>query len=513
MKGARRKMLLLLLNLLQQGRLSKAVIVGAVLLFLAGVSLLVYFYRKYQRIEKESEEDFTSRSSLFVGPPSEKAETVSGTTQVSESPAAETTPAPSGGTKVFGSLLNLQPPAAKPESPRVETPTPSEPIEPVKHPAPAEASTEERSTQVLASPVAPTQNKEAEHEPVSFDEEIWAGLEVQEQAGEQGGETKPSQAGTEQLPAARVDERSHREPFEPPRIERVTHREPYESPRIEPITPRDQAAVTQSLHSAPSSQTPAASNEPKERIARDTIIFGTKVPESKPEPSAAEPVIAASGRMAEPSLAGARSYKTPAGRTPAGSVLGLPAETSHGPLILGEPARQSADAGIEALTNYGKDMSPKAGYGGTIALLIVIALFGGAVLVYLFVPSVHARVNAFVGSVRGVDTQASTKPKAQIIPSYRPEVNKNIVTARGAIDNISDEPLENLEVEVSLERGGDAPAEVRRVAVTPSPLAPNGRGNFEFQYDGKRDTGFVGYKITKLYSNGNEIKFRTPNQK
>ena len=73
-------MSLLLLNLLQQGRLSKVVIVGAALLFIAGVSLLVYFYRRYRRIEKEPEEDWDlSRRSLFVNvaPPSRTAEDAS----------------------------------------------------------------------------------------------------------------------------------------------------------------------------------------------------------------------------------------------------------------------------------------------------------------------------------------------------------------------------------------------------------------------------------------------------
>jgi TonB family protein len=34
----------------------------------------------------------------------------------------------------------------------------------------------------------------------------------------------------------------------------------------------------------------------------------------------------------------------------------------------------------------------------------------------------------------------------------------------------------------------------------------------EFEYDGKRDTGFAGYTITKLFSNESEVKFRLPGQ-
>jgi len=214
----------------------------------------------------------------------------------------------------------------------------------------------------------------------------------------------------------------------------------------------------------------------------------------------------------EPSIAGGYARKAAAG-----SILGLPAETSNQPMVYGDPARSAGESGIDALSNYGKDVGPKGGRGGTIALLLVLVVLGGGLLLYLFVPSIHARVTAYVAHLRGTDTQAaleaSLKQRAQIIPSFRPEVNKNMVTARGAIDNISDEPLENLSIEVSLQRGGDAPAEIRNVSVVPNPLPPGQRGSFEFEYDGKRDTGFTGYKITRLFSNGAEVRFRMPGQK
>lgn len=492
-------MLLLLLTLLQQGNLSRVVVVAAALLFIAGVWLVVYFYRRYQRIEKEAEDDWDAQRSLFVNTSaSKKQESVSDESTIAIAPAPEVASPQDGGTRELASLSHSLPRAATNEPAVVEAPAPTtEQIEAAKpEPAsPVELPTEERLTQVLASPslVEPAK-EEPEPEPAAFDEDVWAGLEVEDQtsARDRGSETIPLQAMTERLPSARVDERSHREPFE--------------APRIEPLTPRDQEAATRDLHAVPSSQSTAS--ESKEKPARDTIIFGTKPSERDTLPLPAEPVVAASGRVVEPSHAGARSY-----RAPAGSILGLPAETSHRPLILGEPARPDNETGIGALTNYGKDLSPKSGRGGTITLLIVLALLAGAGLAYQFVPSVHDRVSALVGRVRGVDSQVSTKQKAQIIPSYRPEVNKNMVTARGAIDNISDEPLENLEIEISLQRGADAPPDIRRIAVTPNVLAPAARGAFEFEYDGKRDTGFVGYKITRLFSNGSEIKFRTPSQK
>ncbi len=504
-------MLLLLISLLQQGRLSKVVIVGASLLFIAGVSLLVYFYRRYRRIEKEPEEDWDlSRRSLFVNvaAPSRSPDDAIDSAAVHPAPISELTPVVSGGTSERASEPQSQ--SSKPAAPDAPQPTapthPSAPIEVIAPAPPVEPVREERMTQVLASPSPlepkpseqPVAKTELEREHTAFDDDVWDGLEVEEPSQVRGGETMPLHAVTEPLPGARVDERSHRESFEAPRIERVLHREPFEPPAIKPLTPREQAAVTRELRSSTPPRTLPTREEAKETPARNTMIFGAHSTEPDSRPSTAEPVIAASGRIAEPSVAGARSYKAPAG-----SILGLPAEASHGPLILGDPVRAESDTGIGALTNYGKDLSPKAGWGGTIALIVVVALLGGAVLLYLFVPSVHSRVSSYIGRARGTDAQASTQPKAQIFPSFRQEGTK----AKGAIDNISGEPLENLEVEISLQH--DATPEIRRGAVTPNPLPPNTRGAFEFDYDGKKDTNG---KILRLLSNGNEIKFRAPNQ-
>src|SRR5215212_1015863 len=65
-------MLLLLFSLIQSQqspRLSPFVIAVAVLAFIIGVSLLVYFFRRIKTSEKEAEEDWSlSRRSLFVNP-------------------------------------------------------------------------------------------------------------------------------------------------------------------------------------------------------------------------------------------------------------------------------------------------------------------------------------------------------------------------------------------------------------------------------------------------------------
>jgi hypothetical protein len=120
-----------------------------------------------------------------------------------------------------------------------------------------------------------------------------------------------------------------------------------------------------------------------------------------------------------------------------------------------------------------------------------------------------------VAHLRGTDVEEARRiamtPKAVIYPRVNSEVNKNQVRIKGAIENTWNEPLENLSVEVALQRGGDAPPQTIKVAVNPNPLPPDQRGSFDFEYDGKRDTGFVGYKITKLFSNDSEIKFTSPN--
>src|SRR5207244_1311949 len=108
--------------------LSRVVIIGAVLLFIAGVSLLVYFYRRYQRIEKEPEEDWDfSRRSLFVnaqGSPKLDQTTDKSTVQVT--PASVIGPVEAGGTRELASEHDSPSSTAEPiASPqRVEAPAP-----------------------------------------------------------------------------------------------------------------------------------------------------------------------------------------------------------------------------------------------------------------------------------------------------------------------------------------------------------------------------------------------------
>jgi hypothetical protein len=535
-------MMLLLLILLQaERRLSPFVIIGAVLVFIAGVSLLVYFYRRYKRMEKETEDDWDAgRHSLFVKVPSTNAEVESKAESLSPAKVEEKReptelPAAASGTRELTAdiaLSSFSPVTAAEAEPQLTTPSVEQPIQspPAHKPEtrvqpPVERKPELRPTEILGSVsiVEPVTGNRPKPEASEQGERVWSDLAPEPL---QADVSKP--AITPQVVApppsiARVESRPHREPFEAPRIDRILEREPYEPPTIEPLKPRE-PVPTRGLRSVP---IPAIERPIPER-AKEPVPQGTirlaSTPAATRDTSDSAPIWGETSKVAARPLAGAPSVvaepSIPAGRLRAhraGSVLGLPAEGSHQPLILGKPERASDEVGIGALTNYGQDVGPKGGRAGSIALLVVLLVLGVALGLYFFVPSVHSRVGAFVAHLRGTDTQAAIeaamKPKAQVIPSTRPEVNKNLVTARGAVDNISEEPLENLSVEVSLQRGGGAPPEVRTVSVTPNPLPPGVRGVFEFEYDGKRDTGFLGYTITKLYSNGTEVRFRAPGQK
>jgi len=482
-------MMLLFFNLLQspRPRLSVFVIVAAVLVFIVGLSLVVYFYRRYKRVEKEGEDDWDAlKGSLFVkAAASEKLSQLEDATAPIESNAPVTQEASSfnGATREFASPT-IQPPK-EPEA--IRTP---EPIVEAIPPAPPVVS---RPTEVLASPTVSdaTTPTAAPPESEELDDDVWADLEIEEQP-----------------PMAHQPE-----PARIARVEGPSHREPFASPTTELASPREQAG-TRELHSIKPPEP-----ESKEREERGTVMLGsTSTKPPAPAESArretrefvAERAPSASG-VVEPSIAGGSSRASRL--APPGSILGLPAEYSHEPLILGAPARSESETGIGGLSHYGEDLGPKGGRAGSIALAIVVILLAGGAASYFLVPAVHTPVSNWIARVRGTDAQGtfqSSKPKAQIIPSFRLEVNKNMVTARGAVDNISNDPLENLEIEVSLQPGGDAPPETRRIPVTPNPLPSSARGSFQFEYDGKRDTGYAGYKITKLFSNGTEIKFRAP---
>ena len=196
-------------------------------------------------------------------------------------------------------------------------------------------------------------------------------------------------------------------------------------------------------------------------------------------------------------------------------MLGLPAESSQSPLILGDPSRPRSEVGIGSLSNYGKETeADKGGKGGIVALALTVLLVVSGALAYLYVPSVHARVDSAVSHLRGeVPVEPPPPPARAQIVAASSEAVKNMVKARGSVINISTDPLEDLSVEVSLERGPNAPADSRTVPVTPNRLDPQQQGRYEFEYDGSKAKGYPGgYRVTKLISNGAEVKFKVPGQ-
>ncbi|MFP5262681.1 MAG: hypothetical protein ACLGJB_12325 [Blastocatellia bacterium] len=564
-------MFLLILSIIQsqQPRLSPVVIAVAALAFILGVSLLIYFFRRMKTSEKEVEEDWAlSRRSLFVNPepvgqkteeaaaepaPHEHVDQAAtrelASARVADVPEASTErvvqqqPA----TEVFGAVSLPAPEMSAGDSPAIIEERPHNP-KPEPQPAP-----EARPTEVLTSPqpLHVTEEAGTAGDVAHFDDDVWAGLEIDEP------QSPPAP------PPARVDRqtqlfgsselwRAKDQPSteqvgkqtQPPvesaetrlgaRVEHPAGREPFEPPIIKPLTPREELTFTGKQRVSPApDDLYASSAHDRKGPADETVTYGASA-DRQPAQSQqrhdaqslyednARPVESASPSNTRPASAD-RPTGSPAAvghaggvrSSPAGSILGLPAEASYKPLILGDPARSKEERGIGALSNYGRPLEKDGGRGGTVALLVVVLIIGGGLLAYLLIPSVHSRANAFVAHLRGTDVEEARRvamtPKATIYPRVGSEVNKNQVKIKGAVDNIWNEPLENLSVEVALQRGGDAPPQTIKVAVSPNPLPPNQRGSFDFEYDGKRDTGFVGYKITKLFSNDNEIKFTSPN--
>lgn len=409
--------------------------------------------------------------------------------------------------------------------------------------APADPATEDgpyTRTQVLTSQTTAPIVEQATI-PLVAEEEIYSPQEEVLFSQREASMTKetPTIAGPSTIALASPSEASSSARVDAPvsqqRLEQSSkpRREPFEPPTIEPLTPIQSAA--QEL----ASQTrPATANEPRDKRAttlsaqpgRKTTIMASPA-EVFSEPPGASP--ADSGTL--PLSSSQTSFKNPpqtkpqaaplwqaqgAGtssieRKPAGSVLGLPAEASDAPLIIGQPARSRDEEGVAALSNYGKDVdATETGRGGAITLLIAVLLIAGGGLLYLYVPAVHSRADALVARIRGQQPAPAVveKPKAQIYPSLSPEVNKNLVKARGAVVNISEAPLEELSVEISLDRGEGTAAEVRTYAIKPNLLAPGQQGLYEFEYEGGKASGFSRYRVTKLLSKNGEVKFKTPNQ-
>ncbi|MFY9610116.1 MAG: hypothetical protein WAU45_16065 [Blastocatellia bacterium] len=559
-------MALLILIQVQESRpLSKAAMVAAVLVFIMGVSLLVYFFRRYKRTERELQDEWDRPEQSLFAPSVPSADRAQWDSQVEAEGAVSSDVTENEELEAESHAVAEPAPipaAAEPQPPVLAGPLTQQLQSdgmPVTLASAPDTKITQRQTVILssakneaesiASDVAsavissapdaeitrvPTEVLSSEKqqestasdvitESILFDDDIWVGLEMPEQevpavtqrlGVEQrpaDGWGEPAQASashdtagpakpppkTELLGAARVDSHSRPEQFEPPGITQIVHREPLEAPPIEPVQRRAQPPIT----------------EPAPPEGRTRILASSPtLSEQHADVQAFTDTGASSAEVEAPIVPPAAVSGAATMRVRAGSVLGLPAERSHAPLVLGAPVKPRDEMGIGSLSNYGRDVEGGGGHGGTITLASVILLLGGVIASYLFVPSVHSWVNAMVERARGINPNlpvAMEQPKARVFAA-RNEANKNIVKARGAVDNISEGILNNLEVEVSLERGDGTSPEPRRVPVKPLQLAPGERGVFEFEYDGNRATGFGGYRIVRLLSGGNEIKFATP---
>ncbi|HKQ07049.1 MAG TPA: hypothetical protein VJ464_18105 [Blastocatellia bacterium] len=563
-------MLFVLLIWLQAAPLSKKVIVIASLLFVLAIVLLVYFVRKLRSSSKTEDDWSMTRSSLFVEPPpvSDTSQAAIETTPVPGAPAGETRLLTSEPLDVTPQALDVAPqaeevappaPAKAPPATELLGGSPSAPVtDDERHTrlisSPSLPAREGRATEVLSSyspvPPAPPAPPEppapeaevaetpATDEAVPFDEEVWSGLgEIESpQPTEATAELRPPAAPpiepppavvepppavVEPLHEARVEQRPPRAAFEPPTVEPLhKSREPFEPPVISPITPREQTALLGARPQAAADELP--------RPPADRPAAKSDLPHEPPRPEPTAPLYsdraARLDRDSETAAPDSSAAGTPTGgqvwdtvtaatanrSRPAGAVLGLPTERGQGPLVLGTPARSREEIGIGALTDYGK-VDKEGGRGGLILLAIALLVFGGAALAYFLVPSVHERVNSWVARSRGIDPNEATssQPKAMIFPSRVPETDKNLVHAKGAVQNISNDALENLALDVQLNKsGGDT--EMINVPVTPAQLAPNDQGNYAFDYDGK---GVLSYTIKRLSSNGKEVRFTAPGQK
>ena len=543
--------LFILIQSQEPPRLSKLVIAAAVLFFIVGISLLVYFLRRLKASEKEAEDDWSmSRSSLFIEPPPPSQHTGVDTAGAQPSQMEEIEPADVSPQRSETRTL-VSDPALKELHEIAESEIAVEPEAepPVVHPRAhePEIARKERGTELLASPTTQTETParpEAPRETMPFGEDIWSELESREQeipaparpvASDQTAllhselieqASEPQTGRLESEPDARVEHRAPRAPFEPPTIKPITPREQSEMVRNQQPVPR----ATHDLYASSTRDENTASEPPVSttRLYGQSLESEARAEQQTPTPYeqrgtrelAAEPAVSdvrstPVGEPVETSFTPAHANRARERRAPAGAVLGLPTEGAQGPMVLGTPVRSKDEIGIGELTRYGKPLVKDGGRGGTIALAIVILIIGGALAAYLFVPSVKSQVNAWVARARGVDPNRSSlsgDPKAMIFASRVPETNKNMVKAKGSVDNISKETLEGLAIEVRLERANNQSPEIRTIPINPEQLEPNGHGVYEFEYDGNRETGFARYTITRLLSNGNELRYTSPNQ-
>lgn len=413
---------------------------------------------------------------------------------------------------------SLAPPFEPPTPETIEEPSPL----PLTQSAPLPPTPDAGSTRTLSSeftpPSTPSPEAEAETQPIhaSPAESLMqeARSEIQAMQTEEAAPAESEARLDDYVAPARFEQPA------PPASGR-SHREPFESPRIQPLAPKAKPSPQTSVLASPPplSEVRPAPPPTSGDAPRQTRTFGveqappTTMPTTRqtttPTPTTPAPAESVWASASAPQT----GATTPAvGRKSGGAILGLPTERSNAPLVLGEPVLSADEIGVTGLSHYGTEpRDTDTGRGGLLTLLIVIVVLGGLAGAYFGIPAFKERANRLLG--RGDSTVApAEKPKAQVIPSRAMDYNKNIVKARGAVTNISEETLEELAVEITFVRGENTVIETRIVPVTPNLLAPQQQGQYEFEYDGNRATGFSRYRVSKLLSKAGEVKFSTPNQ-
>ena len=497
--------------------------------------LIVFLVKRIKKAEKETEDEWSlTQRSIFTNaapPPVDYAQPApTRTAELENSMPAPSQfpgpiPRPSGETRSLTSSqeagetartdLLRSVPAVEPSPPEEEpTPVPEPPptfgqrYQPPTRPdheQQHEQQLGERGTELLTSrgPDRTTNRAKPPRATTPFDEDVRAGLEINEQPAEQPPapiepapiEPAPIEsAPIEPAGEARVDSR-RREMFEPPAIEPVRRRESFEPPVIEPLESPDepQAARPKAVEAK---AVEAKAVEAKAVEARPVVVDrDARQPVTPHEVVAAVPPARASEHRS-------------------GSVLNLPAEYSDAPMVYGEVSPERQTRAIGSLSNYGKHEDDKKGRGWK-WLLALAGVAVAIVLMYFFIRPFNERVDRWFNEVRGRNIAASKPPPA---PEYKAQVlltraqlsnNNAIAKARGRVINTSDEPLENLSVEMELIRKDGASPDIRTAPVNPATLAPTQQGIFEVDLDSRV---YSGHKLRNLFSKDGEVPFSAPGQ-
>jgi hypothetical protein len=459
--------LLILVQSAEPRKISWVVWTSAALILIAGVSLLVLFFRRLKKTEKEPEEEWLiSRRSIFVA---------------SEEPPK---PQPAGTSDIAEATLAHEPPPTREIESAVAESASSEAT-----PAPEPPPTREIESAFTEGPP-----QEAEPEPAALETVVSHAAEI-EQAPEVQTRVEEVEVQTSALLHAQQQQTG------------LTESSELEEP---PLFDDELLAELEAIEKAP---IPIESPGSLQRTPPENVDEGN-LPAATMALHSSSPEL----RRTRP-LGGELSAAEVTERMPQRFSAGVGTSEAIGPRPSVSSSERVAPSGVNAtlgsLANYGKSGdATESGRGGTWVLVIVIVVLVGALGSYFAIPSVKARVDGWVARARGQDPAqtalATQNPRAMIFPSRTPEIVKNSVMARGAVDNISDAPLDSLTVELVMLMRDGSTGETRTVPVTPQTLAPRERGIYEFEYD---RTQFIGYRIGRLLSNGSEVKFATPRQK